>query len=148
MGKIRNLSFWVHYQETLFLRSFFWSLYSKIISSAQKTLKNSHKANQKRNLFDRIKILWQTTEGTWNTMARNDRWGWLNCGLGGILVLESLSLANEYSNHYLGQKKTTSSLKNNNIFVTCTHTFTWCQRRPWYFTCICKSLIWISHYQQ
>ena len=84
----------------------------------------------------------------WNSMARNDRWGWLNCGLGGILVLESLSLANEYSNHYLGQKKTTSSLKNINKFVTCTHTFTWCQRRPWYFTCICKSLIWISHYQQ
>ena len=27
----------------------------------------------------------------WNSIARKDRWGWLNCRLGGIFVLESLS---------------------------------------------------------
>ena len=33
----------------------------------------------------------------WNSIARKDRWGWLNCGLGGIFVLESLSWAKEYN---------------------------------------------------
>ena len=32
----------------------------------------------------------------WNSIARKDRWGWLNCSLGGIFVLESLSWAKEY----------------------------------------------------
>ena len=72
----------------------------------------------------------------WNSIARKDHWGWLNCGLGGIFVLESLS----------------SSLKNNKTiwdnFVTCTLTFTWRQRKAWHLTCICKSSIWISYCQQ
>ena len=55
-------------------------------------------------------------------------------------------------NHYLGQKNTTPSLKNNKAiwdkFITCTQTFTCCQRRAWCFTCICKSFIWISHCQE
>ena len=33
----------------------------------------------------------------WNSIARKDHWGWLNCGLGGIFVLESLSWAKEYN---------------------------------------------------
>ena len=33
----------------------------------------------------------------WNSIARKDRWGWLNCVLGGIFVLESLSWAKEYN---------------------------------------------------
>ena len=33
----------------------------------------------------------------WNSIARKDRWGWLNCGLGGIFILESLSWAKEYN---------------------------------------------------
>ena len=32
-----------------------------------------------------------------NSIAREDLWGWLNCGLGGIFVLESLSWAKEYN---------------------------------------------------
>ena len=41
-------------------------------------------------------------------------------------------------NHYLGQKNTTSSLKNNKTiwekFITCARTFTCCERRAWCFT--------------
>ena len=33
----------------------------------------------------------------WNSIARKDHWGWLNCGLWGIFVLESLSWAKEYN---------------------------------------------------
>ena len=60
--------------------------------------------------------------------------------------------ASLFWNHYLGQKNTTLSLKNSKAiwdkFITCTHTFTCCQRRAWCFTCICKSFIWISHCQE
>ena len=76
----------------------------------------------------------------WNSIARKDRWGWLNCRLGGIFVLESL-----------GQKNTISYQNIKTIwdkFITCTHTFTCCQRRAWCFTCIWKSFIRISHCQQ
>ena len=60
--------------------------------------------------------------------------------------------ASLFWNHYLGQKNTTSSLKNNKTiwekFITCARTFTCCERRAWCFTCISKSFIWISHCQQ
>ena len=32
----------------------------------------------------------------WNSIARKGRWGWLNCSLGGIFLLESMSWAKEY----------------------------------------------------
>ena len=45
--------------------------------------------------------------------------------------------ASLFWNHYLGQKNTTLSLKNSKAiwdkFITCTHTFTCCQRRAWCF---------------
>ena len=60
--------------------------------------------------------------------------------------------ASLFWNHYLGQKNTTSSLKNNKTiwekFITCARTFTCCERRAWCFTCISKSFISISHCQQ
>ena len=70
------------------------------------------------------------------------------------------SFCNSYIYHLVGlhirqwqsDSNTTSSLKNNKTiwdkFITCTHTFTWCQRTAWNFTCVCKSSIWISHCQQ
>ena len=60
--------------------------------------------------------------------------------------------ASLFWNHYLGQKNTTPSLKNNKTiwekFITCARTFTCCERRAWCFTCISKSFISISHCQQ
>ena len=52
--------------------------------------------------------------------------------------------ASLFWNHYLGQKNTTSSLKNNKTiwekFISCARTFTCCERKAWCFTCI-----WVSH---
>ena len=55
----------------------------------------------------------------WNSIARKNRWGWLNCGFGGQIIT-----------------------------CTQTHEFTCCEWRAWCFTCICKCFIWISQYHQ
>ena len=78
----------------------------------------------------------------WNSIARKDHWGWLNCGLGGIFVLESLSWAKEYNIELEKQQNNLGK-----IHHMCSHIYLlW--EKAWCFTCISKSFIWISHCQQ